>query len=84
MKRRIVVLLMIMVLLIVDSPLALADKTGETGEAQAGKEALPVEEAAPASADAESVEPEINRCGDFEYVILEDGTAEITNYLGTE
>lgn len=29
-------------------------------------------------------EPEKHRCGDFEYVILEDGTAEITFYYGNE
>ena len=73
---------MILVLLMIDSPFALANKTGETGEALAGKEALPVEAAAPASADAESGEPEIHHCGDYDYVILEDGTAEITGYSG--
>ena len=82
MKRRIAAFLMILVLLMIDSPLALANKTGETGEALAGKEALPVEAAAPASADAESGEPEIHHCDDYDYVILKDGTAEITGYSG--
>ena len=80
MKRGIAAFLMILVLLMTDRPLALANKTGEPGEALAGKEALPVEEAVSASADADSVEPEIHHCGDYDYLILEDGTAEITRY----
>ena len=33
-------------------------------------------------ARAEEIEPEVYTCGDFMYVILEDGTAEIAKYTG--
>lgn len=80
MKRRIAVFLMIMALLMIDSPLALAQETWETGEDPAGEDEVPWEVVLPATEGSD--EPEIRLCYEFYYTIHDDETVEIVSYDG--